>query len=100
MLKNSYAMSNTITQSDESSATYPSTSKQKDFGMYLVKELHGLGICDAAMDDNGYVSASISSNTDMDLPVIGFIAHMDTQPRFFGRRRKPKDGDRLRRQGQ
>lgn len=73
------------TQSDENSESFPSTEKQKILGEALVKELKELGLGDAAMDEWGYVTASIPATTDKpDVPVIGFIAHMDTSPEVSG----------------
>lgn len=78
------------TQSDGSSPTQPSTEKQKDLGHLLVKELLEIGLSDAAMDENGYIYATIPSNTDKDVPVICFCAHMDTAPDFSGTGVKPQ----------
>lgn len=73
------------TQSDENSETFPSTLKQKILGADLVKELLEMGLSDAAMDENGYVMATIPSNSVKDeVPVVGFIAHMDTSPDVSG----------------
>ncbi|MBR9978902.1 MAG: peptidase T [Bacteroidetes bacterium] len=73
------------TQSDEHSETFPSTGKQKILGADLVSELRTLGLHDAEMDAYGYVTATIPANTDkQDVPVIGFIAHMDTSPDVSG----------------
>lgn len=78
------------TQSDESSETFPSTEKQKILGADLVKELLEMGLADAAMDEYGYVMATIPANTDKaDVPVVGFIAHMDTSPDVTGENVKP-----------
>lgn len=67
------------TQSSEETHTTPSTPNQKVFGNYLVNELKELGRSEAAMDENGYVYATIPA-TDPKAPVIGLIAHMDTAP--------------------
>ncbi len=78
------------TQSDENSETFPSTEKQKILGADLVKELLEMGLTDAAMDENGYVMATIPANTEKtDVPVVGFIAHMDTSPDVTGENVKP-----------
>lgn len=71
------------TQSDENSNTSPSTAKQKDLSRVLVEELKALGCEDAAMDEWGYVTATVPSNIgeDLDVPVIGLLAHIDT---YFG----------------
>lgn len=73
------------TQSDASSATCPSTLKQKDLGALLVKELLEMGLSDAHMDENGYVYATIEGNTSKKVPVICFCSHMDTSPDCSGK---------------
>ncbi|MEO6904488.1 MAG: peptidase T [Bacteroidia bacterium] len=77
------------TQSDPSSPTCPSTEKQKDLGNLLVKELLEIGLTDAHMDANGYVYATIPSNTNKKVPVICFCSHMDTSPDCSGKDVKP-----------
>ncbi|MEO1516567.1 MAG: peptidase T [Bacteroidota bacterium] len=77
------------TQSDPSSQTFPSTEKQKNLARLLVEELQQMGIGDAAMDDNGYVYATIPSNVDKEVPVICFCSHMDTSPDSSGKGVKP-----------
>lgn len=72
------------TQSDPSSKTCPSTDKQKDLANLLVSELLEIGLSDAHCDENGYVYATIPSNTDKDVPVICFCSHMDTSPDCSG----------------
>ncbi|MFZ5969018.1 MAG: peptidase T [Bacillota bacterium] len=78
------------TKSDENSSTCPSTEKQLLLGKVLVDELKTLGLEDASMDENGYVMATLSSNMEKDVPVIGFIAHMDTSPDMTGANVKPQ----------
>lgn len=71
---------------------YPSTVKQKDLSRLLVKELQELGLTDAVMDEYGIVMATYPSNlTDEEnqVPVIGFLAHMDTSPEVSGKDVKP-----------
>ncbi|WP_421945488.1 peptidase T [Pedobacter sp.] len=77
------------TQSDPESPTCPSTEKQKNLAIELVKELLQLGIEDAHMDDNGYVYATIPATTDKNVPVICFCSHMDTSPDCSGENVKP-----------
>jgi len=78
------------TQSDESSATYPSTAKQLVLLNDLAEELRSLGLADAAIDPHGYVTATIAATTTKhDVPVIGFIAHVDTSPEMPGAGVKP-----------
>ncbi len=59
--------------------TIPSTEKQKLLAEELVSELKAIGIKNAHMDNHGYVYARIEANTN-GVPVLGFIAHMDTSP--------------------
>ncbi len=73
------------TQSDPNSPTTPSTEKQKELGKQLVKELHEIGISDAAMDEYGYIYATLESNSDKDVPTICFCSHMDTSPDCSGK---------------
>lgn len=72
------------TQSDEESKSFPSSEKQLVLSRDLVKELQEIGLKDAHLDENGYVIATLPSNTDKDVPVIGFIAHVDTSPSVTG----------------
>jgi len=73
------------TQSQHGFETVPSTEKQKDLGRVLVEELLEFGLKDAMMDDHGYVYATLPANTMKEgVPVIGFLAHMDTTPDCSG----------------
>jgi len=77
------------TQADETSQTYPSTQKQLVLLRDLAAELRSLGLVDAAMDEHGYVTATIPATTSKRLPTIGFIAHVDTSPELSGAGVKP-----------
>ncbi len=68
------------TQSDPRSKTQPSTAKQLDLSLLLVSELKSMGLSDAELDENGYVYATIPSNSGKNVPVICFCAHVDTSP--------------------
>jgi tripeptide aminopeptidase len=73
------------TQSSETSTTYPSTPGQLVLLRALVDELQALGVTDAAMDAHGYVMATIpATTTKTAVPVIGFVAHVDTSPEMSG----------------
>lgn len=73
------------TQSSETSTTYPSTPGQLVLLRALVDELQALGVADAAMDAHGYVMATIpATTTKTTVPVIGFVAHVDTSPEMSG----------------
>lgn len=77
------------TQSDPMSSLQPTTLKQKDLSKLLTEELKKIGITDAHMDEFGYVYATIPSNTDKNVPVICFCAHVDTAPDCSGTHVKP-----------
>lgn len=77
------------TQSDPASPSCPSTEKQQNLGRLLVDELQALGITDAHLDGHGYVYATISANTDKQVPTICFCSHMDTSPDCSGTNVKP-----------
>ena len=78
------------TQSDENSGVTPSTPKQMVFARYLKEELEGLGLEEIELDENGYLYATLPANTDKEVPVIGFIAHMDTSPDMSGENVTPR----------
>ena len=78
------------TQSDESTGVTPSTPKQMVFAQYLKTELEELGLKDISLDENGYLFATLPSNVEHEVPVVGFIAHMDTSPDMSGENVKPR----------
>lgn len=78
------------TQSDESTGVTPSTPKQMVFAQYLKTELEELGLKDISLDENGYLFATLPSNVDYEVPVVGFIAHMDTSPDMSGENVQPR----------
>ncbi|MCU0612094.1 MAG: peptidase T [Candidatus Eisenbacteria bacterium] len=78
------------TQSDENSTTYPSTAGQLVLLDTLVEELREIGLQDAARDEHGYVFATVpATSAKVGVPVIGFIAHVDTSPETSGANVKP-----------
>lgn len=79
------------TASDEESASCPSTAGQTVLAEYLAGELKGIGVADAAYDENGYVYGHIEASRGYDnAPKIGLIAHMDTSPAVSGKDVKPQ----------
>lgn len=78
------------TTSDESSTSVPSSSGQLALGKHIAAELKSLGLEKVNIDNNGYLTAALPANTDTDLPVIGFIAHMDTSPDMSGKNVSPR----------
>ncbi|MGG0275917.1 peptidase T [Bacillus rhizoplanae] len=78
------------TQSDAESHTVPSTPGQIEFAKQLVEELKSIGLSEVTMDENSYVMATLPANTDKQVPVIGFLAHLDTATDFTGKNVKPQ----------
>ncbi len=78
------------TESDPNSDTTPSSEKQWVLANQLVDELKTIGLSDVTIDKNGYIMATLPSNVDYTVPVIGFIAHYDTTPDFTGANVKPQ----------
>ncbi len=79
------------TTSDENTGMTPSTPGQMEFARYLAEELKSIGMTDVSLDENGYIMATLEANGQgaKELPVVGFIAHMDTSPDASGRNIKP-----------
>ena len=78
------------TQSDDLTNLTPSTPGQMIFAQYLEKQLRAMGLEDISLDDNGYLMATLPANIDKDVPVVGFIAHLDTSPDMSGRHVNPR----------
>lgn len=73
------------TQSEEESNMVPSTQKQIKLAELLKEELISLGLKEIILDNKGYLYATLPSNIDIDVPTIGFIAHLDTSPSMSGK---------------
>lgn len=78
------------TQSDEETNMTPSTPGQMVFVKHLKEELEKMGLEEITLDDNGYLMASLPSNTDKTVPTVGFIAHVDTAPDMSGKHVNPR----------
>lgn len=78
------------TQSEEDSDAYPSTAKQLDLLRLLLEELESLGLADAAIDEHGYVTATLPSTLDRDVPTVAFFAHVDTARECSGANVQPQ----------
>jgi len=78
------------TQSEEDSESYPSTAKQLDLLRLLADELRELGLDDVALDDNGYVTATLRSTVAHDTETVAFFAHVDTAREVTGANVNPQ----------
>ena len=67
------------TQSARDREEQPEHAGQLDLSRMLVDELRAIGLDDAALDDNGYVFATLPA-TDGAAPAVGLIAHVDVSP--------------------
>jgi len=76
--------------SDEKSETFPSTAAQRTFAEVVASDLKKAGLKNVNLDQNCYLTAEIPSTIDFKVPVVGFLAHMDTYPGgTLGRKVKP-----------
>ena len=78
------------TESDPTSNSTPSTSKQWDLARLLFEELQQIGMTEVTIDDNAYVMATLDSNVNYNVPTIGFVSHFDTTPDFTGAHVNPQ----------
>jgi tripeptide aminopeptidase len=78
------------TQSDELTNLTPSTPGQMIFVRHLEEVLKEMGLEEISLDDNGYLMATLPSNTDKEVPTVGFIAHVDTSPDMSGKNVNPR----------
>jgi tripeptide aminopeptidase len=78
------------TQSNEDSETYPSTEKQLDLLRLLADELRELGLHDVALDEHGYVTATLPATVEHAVPTIAFFAHVDTAREVTGANVQPQ----------
>ncbi len=76
-----YIKFDTMSNEDQ---TVPITLGQIEFAKILVEELKTLDMGNISFDENGYVMAILPANTNLRIPALGFIAHMDTSPDMSG----------------
>jgi tripeptide aminopeptidase len=82
------------TQAVEQTTAYPSSPGQLDLGRLLLGELREMGLRDAAQDEFGIIMATIPPTIQRSVPVIAWLAHMDTSPETTGKDVKPIVHDR------
>ena len=78
------------TESCDDATTVPTTEGQFVFARYLEQQLKEMGLEDVVLDDKGYLYATLPANCDDEIPVVGFIAHLDTSPDMSGKDVKPR----------
>ncbi len=78
------------TQSDPESNNCPSSEGQRVFSKMVAEELVRVGLTEVEVDWNGYVTATLPATIDKEIPVVGFLAHMDTSPDCSGKNVRPR----------
>ncbi|MGA9397898.1 MAG: peptidase T [Anaerolineaceae bacterium] len=78
------------TQSDVNSESHPSTEKQITLSKIMAEELKTLGLEDIKIDQYGNVTATLPSNLDHLVPVMGLLAHLDTATEMSGANVNPR----------
>lgn len=78
------------TQSDYTNTSTPSTPGQWDLLRELEQEMNRIGLQEVEMDEHGYLFGTLPSNTEKELPVVGFLAHVDTATDFTGKNVNPQ----------
>lgn len=78
------------TESDPNNPSFPSSKNQWNLAKVLEKELNQIGMQDVELDENCYIMATLPSNLTHEVPIIGFVAHIDTSPDFTGANVKPQ----------
>jgi peptidase T len=84
-----YVAYDTKSNPENSDKVKPSSKGQWDLAEELKNELEELGLI-ASINDECFVFSEIKSNTNKDLPKVGFIAHMDTSPEMNGKIENPQ----------
>ena len=77
------------TEAVEGSGTYPSSQGQLELGKILVAELKELGLSEIHHSEFGIITATIPATITKAVPVISFMAHLDTSPETSGKNVKP-----------
>src|SRR5688572_22707243 len=77
------------TEANDKATTYPSSPGQLELGKMLLQELQNLGLKDAKQSEFGIVTATVPATIEREVPIIAFLAHMDTSPETSGRDVKP-----------
>ena len=78
------------TESCDDATVVPTTEGQFVFARYLEHQLKEMGLEDVHLDEKGYLYATLPANCEEEMPVVGFIAHLDTSPDMSGKDVKPR----------
>jgi tripeptide aminopeptidase len=72
------------TKANEHAGTYPSSPGQLELGRMLARELNELGLSDVIQNEHGIVTATVPATVTGEVPVIAWVAHLDTSPETTG----------------
>ncbi|KQN42820.1 peptidase T [Serratia sp. Leaf50] len=78
------------TQSKANAKSTPSSDGQIKLAQSLRDELISLGFVQVTLSQKGCVMATVPTNVSWAVPVIGFIAHLDTAPDFTAKHVNPQ----------
>ncbi|MDR1500714.1 MAG: peptidase T [Tannerellaceae bacterium] len=84
LLYTSFNTQSSDAQSSDTQSISPSTPGQLLLAGQIADDLLDIGMEDVSLDENGYLMATLPSSSHRDIPVIGFIAHLDTSPDLSG----------------
>ena len=74
-----YTRINTTTDLVKGAAgVLPSCQGQLELAQLIKQELEELGLVDILLNDKGILTGTLPANTDKDVPVVSFFAHLDT----------------------
>ncbi len=90
MLERFFSYVKIDTQSSEESESFPSTQKQFNLANKLKEDLGDLGLEEVTMNKWGYVTATLKTNQDKEVPTIALIGHLDTSPDVSGENVNPQ----------
>ncbi len=79
-----YISFDTKSDPDKGESQKPSSAGQLLLAKELKKELEDLGL-NPTINEEGFLFCKIPTNSDKNLPKIGFISHMDTSPEMYGK---------------
>jgi tripeptide aminopeptidase len=78
------------TTSDPKSGLHPSTPTQLEFARLIAEELSAIGLSEVSVDEKAYVMATLPANCAKEVPVVGFIAHLDSSSDFTAKGVNPQ----------
>lgn len=85
-----YVQVDTQSRVQSRNARVPSSEGQWQLAKILAEELEALGCVDISLSNNCCLMATLPATVSEPLPVIGFVAHLDTAPDYSGKNVRPQ----------